>query len=98
MTSEKVKVGVVGTDSLGKEHVRLYAEMAAAGRINFAGVYDVIGETAQKLAAKYKLRAFGSVEELAAAADALSIVTPTSSHFDLSKDLLGKRKHLLVEK
>ena len=98
MTSEKVKVGVVGTGSLGKEHVRIYAEMAAAGRVDFAGVYDVIGETARKFADKYKVRAFGSVEELAVAADALSIVTPTSSHFELAKDLLGKRKHLLVEK
>jgi len=98
VTSEKVKVGVVGTGSLGKEHVRIYAEMAAAGRVDFAGVYDVIGETARKFADKYKVRAFGSVEELAVAADALSIVTPTSSHFELAKDLLGKRKHLLVEK
>src|SRR6266850_1059542 len=72
--------------------------MAAAGRVDFAGVYDVIGETARKFADKYKVRAFGSVEEHALAAPALSIVTPTSSHFELAKDLLGKRKHLLVEK
>src|SRR5262249_19626042 len=34
----------------------------------------------------------------AAASDALSVVTPTSTHFELSRELLGQGKHLLVEK
>jgi len=98
VTSEKVKVGVLGAGSLGKEHVRIYAEMAATKQVDFVGIYDVLGETARKLADKHKVRAFGSAQELAAATDALSIVTPTTTHFELAKDLLGKRKHVLVEK
>jgi predicted dehydrogenase len=98
MLSPKIKVAVLGTGSLGKEHVRLYNELAAAKKIHFAGIYDVATETARKLAGKYNVTAFNSVHEAAENADALSIVTPTSTHFELAKALLTRGKHLLVEK
>jgi predicted dehydrogenase len=55
-------------------------------------------ETARKLAEKYRVRAFASASEAAATAEAFSIVTPTSTHFDLAKMLLQQGKHVLVEK
>lgn len=94
----KVKVAVLGTGSLGKEHTRLYAELAQTGQVEFTGVYDLATETARKFAAKYNIRAFTSVHEAAEHSDALSIVTPTSTHFELAKALLTRGKHLLVEK
>jgi predicted dehydrogenase len=93
-----LKVAVVGTGSLGKEHARIYAELAAAKKVEFVGVYDVVAETAKKFAEKFSVRAFGSAEEAAAASDALNIVTPTITHFDIAKVLLMQRKHVLVEK
>jgi len=93
-----IKVSVVGTGSLGKEHVRIYSELHKAKRANFVGLYDVAHETARKLAEKYGVRAFDSVEEAAQASDAISIVTPTTTHFALAKTALLKSKHLLVEK
>jgi len=94
----KIKVAVLGVGSLGKEHARIYAELAAAGGLEFAGVYDVEPQTARKTADRYRVKAFGSVEEGAGASDALSIVTPTSTHFALAKWLLQQGKHLLLEK
>jgi len=91
-------VAVLGTGSLGKEHARLYAELAQAGVVEFTGVFDVVAETARKFAAKYHVRAFESVVEAAAQADALSIVTPTNTHFDLARQLLTQGRHVLVEK
>jgi predicted dehydrogenase len=97
-TLDKARVSVVGAGSLGKEHARIYAELAAAGAVDFVGVYDVAAETARKLAGKYRVRAFGSVAAAAAGSDAVSIVTPTSTHFELARTLLEQGKHLLVEK
>ena len=88
----------MGVGSLGREHARIYAELAAAGLVEFAGVYDVAGENARRIADRFKVRAFGSIVEAAAASDALSIVTPTTTHYDLAKTLLQQGKHLLVEK
>ena len=94
----QLKVAVLGTGSLGKEHARIYADLASAGRVNFVGVYDVSQDAARKIAEKYKVRVFASVDEAASAADALNIVTPTVTHYDLAKKLLQQSKHLLVEK
>lgn len=95
---KKIRAGVVGTGSLGKEHARLYAELAAGGLVEFAGVYDVSPEAARKIAEKHKVRAFASLPELLAACDAVSLVTPTTTHHALGKEILLKGKHLLVEK
>src|SRR5262249_19296270 len=83
---------------LGKEHARIYAELAQAGVLGFTGVYDVIPDAALRIAEKIRARVFASLPEAAAAAEALRIVTPTSTHFDLAKNLLMQGKHLLVEK
>ncbi len=93
-----VKVAVLGAGSLGKEHARVYSELAAAGGMELTGVYDIQLETARRIADKHKVRAFASTAEAAASSDALSIVTPTTTHFDLAKTLLQQGKHLLVEK
>jgi predicted dehydrogenase len=96
--SSILKVAVIGTGSLGKEHVRIYSELARASRVELAGVYDSVTETAQKIAVKHGVRVFSSVAEAAAASDALSLVTPTITHFELARLLLQQGKHLLVEK
>ena len=96
--STKVRVAVVGVGSLGKEHARVYAELARAGTVDFTGVYDVSAEQARIHATKQGVRAFVSVSEAAAASDALSIVTPTVTHHALAKELLIAGKHVLVEK
>lgn len=93
-----MKVAVLGAGALGKEHARLYAELAAAGQVAFAGLYDVSHETARKIGAKLNIRVFKSIDELAAAADAVNVVTPTTTHFELARSLLRQGKHLLVEK
>jgi len=89
---------VLGTGSLGQHHARVYAELAAAGRVEFVGVFDSVPEAARKIAEKCGTKVFASIAEAAAASDALSIVTPTTTHFDLAKQLLQQGKHLLVEK
>jgi len=94
----KVKVAVLGTGSLGQHHARIYSELHAAGTVELTGIYDAHPETARKIAEKHQLRVFASVAAAAAASDALNIATPTTTHFDLAKQLLAAGKHVLVEK
>jgi predicted dehydrogenase len=94
----KVKVAVLGTGSLGQHHARIYSELHAAGIVEFTGIYDAQLETARKVAEKHKLRVFSSVAEAATASDALNIVTPTTTHFEIARSLLAQGKHVLVEK
>ena len=94
----KLRVAVLGTGSLGKEHARVYAQMALDGLVDLAGVCDVQADSARRVAEKCRTRALGSIEELAEACDAVSVVTPTSTHYSLAKTLLEQGKHVLVEK
>ena len=96
--ASKVKVAVLGTGSLGKEHVRIYADLAAAGQLELTGIYDTSAETAGRIAARHKTQQFNSVGELTAACDAVNIVTPTVTHFELARSALQRGKHVLVEK
>jgi predicted dehydrogenase len=96
--ASKVKVAVFGTGSLGQNHVRIYAELAAAGLVEFTGVFDANADAARKIAARHNARVFNSIAEAAAASDALNIVTPTTTHFEIAKQLLLQGKHVLVEK
>ena len=96
--ASKVKVAVLGTGSLGQNHVRIYAELADAGLVEFTGVFDANADTARKIAARHNARVFNSIAEAATASDALNIVTPTTTHFDIAKELLQQGKHVLVEK
>jgi predicted dehydrogenase len=92
-----LNVAVLGVGSLGKEHARIYAEMAAANEIQFAGLHDTSATQAAKIAEKYRVPVFASVDEAIAKSDALSIVTPTHTHFDLARRILAAGKHALVE-
>ncbi len=91
-------MAVIGVGSLGKEHARIYSELATVGQVTFAGVYDTAADVARKWAERFQVRAFASAADTAAASDALSVVTPTTTHFEIAKDLLQQGKHLLVEK
>jgi predicted dehydrogenase len=96
--SDTLQVAVLGVGSLGKEHARIYAELAAAGQIRFAGVHDVSQSQAALIAEKYRVPVFATFEEALKAADAFSVVTPTPFHFELAKAILSAGKHVLVEK
>ena len=96
--SSAIQVAVVGTGSLGKEHARLYAEMASSGNVRFKGVYDSNPETARAVAAKLGVPTLSSLQEVARQTDAVSVVTPTVTHFEIAKSLLIQGKHVLLEK
>ena len=93
--SQPVKVGVAGVGHMGKEHARIYSELQEA---ELVGVHDSNPDTARKIAAKCKTRAFGSLEEMVDAVDAASIVTPTTTHLAIAEPFLKRGKHVLVEK
>jgi predicted dehydrogenase len=98
ISKTKLRVAVLGTGSLGQHHARIYAELAAAGAVEFAGIFDAHADTAKKIAAKHGARVFNSIAEAAENSDALNIVTPTVTHFEIAKTLLQQGKHVLVEK
>jgi predicted dehydrogenase len=96
--SSKIRVAVLGVGSLGQHHARIYSELHTAGLVELTGIHDANADTARKIAAKHSTRVFNSISEAVENSDALNIVTPTVTHFDIARQLLAQGKHVLVEK
>lgn len=95
-----LKVGVVGVGHLGSHHARLYSELAkrSAGQCQFIGVFDPDRIKVRALTEKYGGGAFETAEELANFVDAVSIATPTETHYAVGRIFLERGRHVLVEK
>jgi len=96
--SEELRVGVVGVGALGARHARIYAELAKAGKARFAGVFDTEASRARETAARYGTRAFDSLDALIGECHAVSVVTPTRTHYEIARKLLEADRHVLLEK
>ena len=90
-----IRVGVVGTGSMGVNHVRVYSELEGC---EFAAVYDANPDSAQAAGKKFRVPVARSLEEFGDLVDAATVCTPTVTHYEIGKALLERGKHLLVEK
>ncbi|MBL0181930.1 MAG: Gfo/Idh/MocA family oxidoreductase [Chitinophagaceae bacterium] len=90
-----LKVGQIGTGHLGKFHLNNWLNIEG---IQLVGFCDIDDANANAVAQKYQLQRFDDVEKLIDACDALDIVAPTSSHFELCELAIRKGKHVFVEK
>jgi predicted dehydrogenase len=91
----KIRVGVIGVGRLGQLHARLYREV---NRAELVGVFDTNLQRAQTCATEFGVRAFESIDDLLGAVEAVNIVTPTSHHFSIAQQAIGKGCHLFIEK
>jgi predicted dehydrogenase len=94
--ARRLAVGLVGAGAMGRNHLRILAELPG---VRLAGVYDLRREAAEEATAERAgARVFASLEELAAAAEAVVLAVPTADHAEVGCRLLAAGKHLLVEK
>ncbi|MCL5033944.1 MAG: Gfo/Idh/MocA family oxidoreductase [Bacteroidetes bacterium] len=92
---DKVNVGVIGVGHLGQTHARLFRQVVS---VNLVGVFDVDSARSESIAAELGVRAFGSVDEMMKSVEAVSIVAPTSFHYELASRLINDGKHCFIEK
>ncbi len=92
---KNLRIGVVGVGHIGSNHARLYAEIPSA---EFTAVYDVDGITNRTIATKFHATPAKSLDEFIGMVDAVSVATPTNTHYAVARSLLTKGKHVLVEK
>lgn len=91
-----LKIGVLGAGHLGKIHIRLIKELNDV--FEFVGFFDPDDTAAQQVAETFQIKRFAAVDDLLLAVDAVDIVTPTVTHFDLAQKALKMGKHVFIEK
>jgi predicted dehydrogenase len=90
-----VKIGVLGAGHLGKVHIKLLKEIKDATLVGF---YDQNEATAIAVEKDLGVKHFPDMDSLLNEVEALDIVTPTISHFDLASQAINKSKHVFIEK
>ncbi len=93
--SEKLNVAVIGVGHLGKWHADKYA---AADDCNLVAVVDTDLETARSIADKHGAEAVTDYQAILPRVNAISLVVPTSAHFQIARDCLSAGIHCLIEK
>jgi predicted dehydrogenase len=91
----KIRCGVVGTGYLGQHHARIYA---ALEECELVGIVESDDARAAEMCATHQCQRFDSLEALAEACDAVSVVVPTDQHRNVAVPLLNGGCHLLIEK
>ena len=94
---EAVRVGVVGVGHLGMHHARVYTKILGA---QLVGVVDINDERAHTIAEPLGVSAYNDFETFLkdTRPDAVSIVVPTSMHYEIAKKAMEHGVHVLVEK
>lgn len=93
--SNKTRVGVVGIGYLGQIHARIYHQMPNVDLVMLA---DTQLDAATALAEQYGCLATDNYLEMLDQVDAVSIVVPTSLHFDVAQPFLEDGIATLLEK
>jgi predicted dehydrogenase len=90
-----VKIGVIGTGSMGILHARIISEIPNA---ELAGVVDTNKKRAEDAASRFNCPVFENHMSMIKNADALVISVPTLSHYHIARDCLKNGRDILIEK
>lgn len=90
-----LRIGLIGLGHLGKIHLKCIKENVD---VDFVGIMDADPTLTQQLAEEHQLKAYSDYNSLLDDVDAIDIVTPTITHFELAKKAIERGKHCFIEK
>lgn len=93
--SAVIRAGVVGVGSLGRHHVRVWANLPG---VKLGGVYDTHPERGQTEAEKFGSKQVADLDALIDVCDIISVVSPTHSHLKVATQIVQSGKACFVEK
>ena len=92
----KLRVAVIGTGNMGRNHVRNYFMLPESELVAIADV----NPEAKSLAEDYKAKFFTDYKEMLEEArpDAVSVVVPTPFHLEVATEVMSRGIHCMLEK
>ena len=95
MSTKLIKIGVFGAGHLGKIHLKLLNE---SKKFNLLGFHDTNSDYSIKIEKEFGYKYFEDSNLLIESSDAIAIITPTQSHFEIAMKCIEKNKHIFIEK
>lgn len=90
-----MNIGIVGLGHLGKIHLKLLSESSS---FNVSCIFDINRTLTTQLAAQYHVYGSESYDDFLRQCDAVCVVTPTPTHFELVSTAIKQGKHVFIEK
>ena len=92
-----IKTAVIGVGSMGRNHARVYTELAEA---ELLAVADASQEQADNIGEKYGVKAYNDYREMLEREqpEAVSIAVPTAMHEEVATVAMQAGAHILIEK
>ena len=93
-------VAVIGTGNWGKNHARVYKELLVEGVIDSLKICDADANRAKQLGGDLKVEWVSDYRNVIEDANiqAVSIATPSKTHYKIGKEFMEAGKDILVEK
>lgn len=91
----KIRTAVIGTGHFGIYHAQKLAKIPGS---ELVAVADIDADRAAEVAGQLGIEAVTNPSDLIGRVDAVSIVVPTRSHFDVAAEFLKQGIHVMVEK
>jgi len=90
-----MRIGLAGVGHLGKHHLRHLSEMDG---VLLSGVWDSDLAVRSQVHSQHGVPVTDSFSELVEISDAIDIVTPTSTHYELAMEAVHAERPLFIEK
>lgn len=90
-----VKIGLVGVGYLGKRHL---GHLISLDHVEVSGIWDTDVDVLNETATEFDVAPAENLQKLIHNSDAIVVVTPTSSHFEIGLQVLEASKPLFIEK
>jgi len=99
MKTKKPRIALLGVGRFGSNHFRVLRELEKENLCKLYGVVDIRDKILANIRENYDIKTSTDYTDfLVDDVDAIDIVTPTGTHFDLCRECLKHEKHVFVEK
>ncbi|MEK7665143.1 MAG: Gfo/Idh/MocA family oxidoreductase [Patescibacteria group bacterium] len=95
--TKKYRVAVIGVGNMGKNHLRIYSEIPS---VNVIAISDLNSSLIETFATKYHANAYLDFRKMLDGEDVdiVSICVPTSKHYEIARECVGRGINVLLEK
>lgn len=91
----KINIGVIGTGKLGTYHVE---KLLNIPNVNLIGIHDSDQNSMDRCRQNFGVETFKDITMLLDKCQAITIATPTVTHYEVSEKALEKGLHIFIEK
>ncbi|MGM0612755.1 MAG: Gfo/Idh/MocA family oxidoreductase [Bacteroidota bacterium] len=90
-----MKIGILGVGQMGKIHLKCLKNL---NNFEITGFYDIDDQRSQQISSEFGIKRYKNYLNLIDDSEVISIVTPTSSHYEYARAAITRSRHVFIEK